>query len=66
LELFGGVYIYRFGDLIMCLGVFIFFLGGIGIAFGFLTPENPLLPVLALTALILIGTGGFFKKKSKG
>jgi hypothetical protein len=64
--MFGGIYIYRFGDLIMCLGVFTFFLGGIGIAFGFLLPGNPLLPFWALIALILIGTGGFFKKRSKG
>ncbi|WP_449240681.1 hypothetical protein [Desulfoscipio gibsoniae] len=55
---------YKFGDLILCLGVFLFFLGGVALAFGVLTANSPLLPVIAAFSLILIAIGGFIKKRN--
>lgn len=55
---------YRFWDLLLTLGVTIFFLGGIGLAFGYMDKNSALLPLSAVSGLILIGVGGFFKKRA--
>jgi len=54
---------YKFADLILTLGVTVFFLGGVGLAFGFIANNSPLLPFTAILALILIGAGGVLKKR---
>ena len=56
----------KYADLILCLGVIIFFLGGILLALNLLSGSSPLLPVMAILAMILIGFGGFLKKRARG
>jgi len=54
----------KFGDAFLCLGVFLFFLGGAALAFSTVASKSPLLPVIAILSLIFIGIGGFIKKKT--
>ena len=56
----------KFADLIICLGVVIFFLGGLLIAFNVLSGSSRLLPVMAVLAVLLMGLGGYLKKKTRG
>jgi len=56
----------KYADLILCLGVIIFFLGGILLALNLISGNSPLLPVMAVLAMILIGLAGFLKKKARG
>lgn len=56
----------KYADLILCLGVIIFFLGGILLALNLLSGSSSLLPVMAVFAMVLICFGGFLKKKARG
>lgn len=54
----------KYADIFLCLGVFLFFLGGAALAFSTVASDSPLLPVIAILSIILIAIGGFLKKRT--